>query len=256
MPNFAMRSTFFAKATTLVIVIVAVIFLSGCASSAVQRDAASNIDMGVQNAKNLGNDLTSGDIADSYQNSSQATKGGILGGATGAATGAMAGSSVGFVPGLAVGTILGASYGSYIDANTTLQDQIENRGANIIVLGDQVMIVLPSSRIFNSMTADIKPTAYSTLNLVAKYINGYTKTLVKVGTYTNDLGSQDVNLALSNQQAKSLVKYFTAAGMDARLLVGVGYGGERLVDNNSLEWNKSDNYRIEITFEKLPTRSI
>lgn len=227
-----------------------IVILSGCASSSVQRDAASNIDLGVQNAKNLGDDLTSGDIGDSYQNSSQATKGALLGGATGATIGALS-TSIGFGPGLAVGAIFGASYGAYIDSNTTLQDQLENRGANILVLGDQVMIVISSARIFNDMTSDIKPTAYTTLDLLAHYINGYTKTLVKVAAYTNDTGSTRVNLALSTQQAQNIVKYLVATGLNSRLLYGVGYGGTRLVDRNSLEWNRSDNYRIEITFEKL-----
>lgn len=224
--------------------------LHGCASSDVQRDAASNIDLGVQNAKNLGSSAANGDIADTYQNASQATKGGLMGGAVGAATGAMSGA-VGFLPGAAAGAILGASYGSYIDASTTLADRLDNRGANVIVLGDQILIVIPSARIFNAMSASIKPTAYSTLDLIAEYINGYTKMLVKISAYTNDLGSKRVNLALSNQQAQSVAKYFTASGVDARVLYAAGYGGTRLVDKNALEWDKSDNYRIEITLEKL-----
>ena len=221
-----------------------------CASSGVQRDAASNIDLGVQNAKNLAQSATNGDMADTYQNTSQSTKGAMMGGAAGAVTGAMSGA-IGFVPGVAAGAILGATYGRYIDANTTLADKLDNRGANVVVLGDQVLIVIPSSRIFNSMSASIKPTAYSTLDLVAEYINSYTKMLVKISTYTNDLGSKRVNLALSDQQAQALAKYFTAKGVDARVLYATGYGGTHLVDKISLDWDKSDNYRIEISLEKL-----
>lgn len=224
-------------------------FLSGCASSDVSRDAASNVDMGVQNARNLAGGAGDTSIADSYQNSSQAVKGAIIGGAAGGITGALS-SGVGFIAGAAAGSILGASYGSYIDTNTSLEDQLLNRGANIIVLGDQILIVMPSARIFDDWSAKIKPQAYSTLKLIAQYVNGYTKMLVKISAYTDDTGSKTVDLSLSQQQAENVEKFLVAAGIDARVLYAAGHGGTRLVTRNTGEW-ESDNYRIEITLEKL-----
>ena len=223
--------------------------LSGCASSDVSRDASSNVDVGVQNAKNLYGDAMNGDVSDSYQNASQAAKGAMLGGAAGAATGALS-SGLGVIPGAATGAILGAAYGSYIDTNVSLQDKLENRGANIIVLGDQILIVVPSARLFNPMTATLKPQAYSTLYKVAQYINSYTKMLVKVTAYTDDSGTSSIDLALSKQQAERVAKVLLASGIDARVLYAVGAGGTRLVTKNSMDWD-SDNYRIEITLEKL-----
>lgn len=223
--------------------------LTGCASSNVSRDVSSGVDMGVQNAKNLYDGATGGDLTDSYQNTSQATKGALLGGVAGAATGLMS-SSVGFLPGTAVGAILGASYGAYIDSNANIEDKLINRGVNVVVLGDQVLIVVPSARLFNPMTSKINFSAYSTLDLVICYINCYTKMLVKIAAFTNDMGSCCINRALSDQQARAVAKYFTDNGIDARLLYASGYGGSHLVDSNSKGWD-SDNYRIEITLEKL-----
>lgn len=226
-------------------------FLSGCASSDVQRDAASNVDMGRSNVRSMVDGTGDSDIVDSYQNASQSAKGAILGGTAGAVTGAMS-SGVGAIAGTAVGAVLGASYGSYIDSQTTLEDKLENRGATVVVLGDQILIVLPSSSLFQSMTAGrIKPSAYSTLNLVAQYINHQTKMLVKVSAYTADLGPKSVDLAVSKQQAESVARYLIASGIDARLLYAEGYGGTHLVDKNSLSWSTNENYRIEITLEKL-----
>ena len=222
--------------------------LWNCASSNVSREAAANIDDGVLNAKRL----TSGsaNIAEAYQNSSQTTKGAIIGGTAGAITGALT-SGVGVLPGTATGLIIGASYGNYIDSNTSLEDRLINHGATVIELGDQLMVVLPSSRIFQPFSAEIKPQSYSTLFLVSRYINKYTKMLVKVAAYTNASGSPRVDLVLSQQQAGSVVKFLTASGIDARLLYAVGYGGTNLVERNCGDWDGSDNYRIEITLEKL-----
>lgn len=223
--------------------------LLGCASSNVSRDAATNVDVGVQNARNFANGA-GGDIADLYQNTSQSTKGAVIGGATGALAGAMY-SPLGLITGLATGAILGASYGAYIDVNTSSADRLENRGVNIVNLGDYVLIVLSSSRLFEPMTSTVKLQAYSTLKMVTQYINQHTKTLVKVAAYTNDNGTGDVDTALSQQQAHNVAKVLTELGVNARLLYASGYGGSHLVDSTALGWDQSLNYRVEITYKKL-----
>ncbi len=252
-PVFTKLDALFGKEIVrFIITLVLCIILSNCASSEVSRTAASNIDLGVQNAKNL---LGSGDgdVADAYQNTNQATKGLLIGGTAGAVTGGLAGSGIGTLQGALIGAVLGASYGSYIDTNTSLEDRLENRGATVIVLGDHIMIVLRSARIFYPATSTIKPQSYSTLKLVSSYINQYTKILVKVSAYTNYSGSETADLALSQQQANNVAKMLTAWGVDARILYALGCGGTHLVEKNIPTGNEdgNDNYRIEITLEKL-----
>lgn len=229
--------------------VVSAWFLVGCASSDVSRDAQANVDLGVQNVRGL---VDSGQgISESYWNASQAQKGALLGASAGVAAG-IAYSSLGWVPGGLVGAVLGASYGAYIDAHTTLKDQLENRGVTVVTLGDQILVVIPSARVFYAMTPNIKPAAYSTLNLVGTYINQYTKMLVKVSAYTNCSAAHAYDVSLSQQQANSVVRYFTAIGLDARVLYAAGFGGTHLVNRNDDRWDANDNYRIEITLEKLP----
>lgn len=240
----------FSKKIWLLSVLTVLSFaLISCASSDVSRNAAANVDLGMQNARNLVDGTSDGSIGESYQNASQTTKGAIIGGTAGAITGLLS-PPIGFYAGTAIGGILGAVYGGFIDTNTDLNDQLANRGANIVVLGDQILIVLPSARIFNPNSSTIKPQAYSTLKMVARYINGYTKMLVKVAAYTEDTGSKSIDLALSQQQAEQVSKLLLASGIDARVLYAAGYGGSHLVQKNTLDWD-SDNYRIEITLEKL-----
>lgn len=248
----ARAGSFFRNPKTPVVTLLIILFalLSGCASSNVSRDTASKVDMGFDNANKLGSNVASGDFVESWTNTSQATRGAVLGGATGAVAG-YATSGVGVLPGAVVGAVLGASYGSYFDSESSLADQLTNRGATIVELGDQLLVVLPSARIFDGMTATIKPQAYSTLNLLTAYINGYTKTLVKISAYTDNIGEQSVNLALSKQQAHSVERYLTANHIDARVLYADGFGGTNLVMRHTRDWGKSDNYRLEITLEKL-----
>lgn len=243
------------KNITWIICLTAMIFLlQSCASSCVSRSAENGIDMGVSNARALVCRNT--DVMEMYQNSNQLTKGVVLGGATGAIAGSLA-SEVGFLPGLAIGAILGGAIGAYIDEHTTLLDRLENRGAKIIILGDQVLIVLPSVRVFKGMTSDIRSSAFPLLDATAQLLRCFTKISIKVGAHVNGNGSDCVNRALTHEQANSVVRYLWARGVNARLLVGIGYGGSRPIasctDPCSMGWEQ--NYRIEITLEKLPTSS-
>lgn len=225
--------------------------ISGCASSPVSREAAAGVDLGARNAKLLYKDATDGSFADTYQNSTQATKGAFIGGAAGALTG-YATTGVGVLPGTAIGAILGASFGSYIDAYSTPRDELINRGVNVITLGDQILIEVPSSRIFRPFSPYIKPQAYSTIEMIADYMNKFIKTTVKVAVYTPDTGSKTIDLALSQQQADNVAKILLRSQLNSRLLYAVGCGSSQLVVRNSLDWEGNENYRIEITFEKLP----
>jgi outer membrane protein OmpA-like peptidoglycan-associated protein len=225
--------------------------ITGCASSGVSRNAAAQVDTGSQGAQDFVESLSDGDVSDTYQNSNQTIKGGIVGGALGLMTGALA-SPIGILPGTAGGIILGAAYGSYIDASTTLRDKLINRAANVVVLGDQVLIVIPSERLFHDMTGTIKSSANSTLDVVADYIRRYTKISVKVAADTSCTLSPRVASSLSQQQANSVERYLALKGVNARLLFAVGYGSSKPVQRETDEWGDTDNNRIEITLEKLP----
>jgi outer membrane protein OmpA-like peptidoglycan-associated protein len=75
---------------------------------------------------------------------------------------------------------------------------------------------------------------------------------VKVSAYTDDGGAPEVNLALSKEQAETIVRYLWMRGINTRLLTASGKGGVNKVSNSSYYWGRDVNNRIEITLEKLP----
>lgn len=246
--NWVLKQTFLFS----ILLSTLMIFLQGCASSSVSKEVNDNASVGYQNAASSMKNMGNGSIADSYENTSQTTRGAILGGATGAVVGSLS-QSVGLVPGAAIGAIVGGAYGAYIEANTSLADKLYNRGVKVITLGDQIMLVLRSGRIFNGATAVIRPGAYPTLNLVADYLNTFTTMTVRVAGYTNNSGDPNVTCALTKEQAESIVRYLWMRGVKTRLITAAGMGGTHLVEKNSSDWDHGLNYRIEITTEKLPT---
>ena len=161
-------------------------------------------------------------------------------------------NGIGALPGAVTGAILGGALGAYIDANSNIVDTLKNRGVKLFILGDQVMFVIPSSRLFYELTPSIRYGAYPTLDLIACLIGNYLNMSVKVAAYTSDSGCAAVDQALSQQQADRVVRYLWKKCINTRLIYAVGYGGTHLVTRNTLGWACSDNFRIEITFEKLP----
>jgi outer membrane protein OmpA-like peptidoglycan-associated protein len=225
--------------------------LLGCASSSVSRSAAGEVDTAFENSSSAIAHAGDGNPEDAFQNASQTTKGALIGVTAGAVAGGITAGSVGILPGAAGGAIIGGVLGAYIDYHTNVRDQLENRGVKVLILGDQIMLVLPSAQVFNGMTPDIHAQAYSTLDLVAQLINSYTTMSVRVGAYTNDIGNKEVNQVVAEQQANAIVKYLWTR-LHTRVLSGYGYGGENLIERNNLSWAEGANYRIEITLEKLP----
>ncbi len=239
------------KIRVIGLIFLLVCFLQGCASSDVSRGAASEADKAYLDADYAWSHADEGSVTDAYQNTSQTAKGVVAGGAVGAGVGSF-NSGIGVIPGLAVGAIFGGALGAYIDSHTTLTDKLENRGVKVIVLGDQILLVLPSVLMFNEMTPNIRAHAYSTLDLVAEFISHNPNMSVNVAAYTSASGyPEKVNLALTQQQSAAIARYLWIKGVNTRLLSAAGYGGGKLVTANKPDWN-SDNFRVEITLEKLP----
>ena len=226
--------------------------LSGCASSSVERSAASGVDSAYESSNSAIIHAGDGSVVDKFQNSTQTTKGVLIGATTGGLVGGIASGTSGILPGAAGGAVLGGILGAWIDFHTNLSDQLENRGVKVLVLGDQVMIILQSVWIFQGKSAELRTDATSTLDLVAQFIRRYTTQQVKIAAYSNDINNKAVECYLTQQQSEKLVRYLWPR-LNTRVLTSEGFGGTNLIARNNPVWGDGPNYRVEITFEKLPT---
>lgn len=224
--------------------------LQGCASSAASRGASSQADQAYLETDYAMRHFSDGSVSDAYQNSSQAAKGVVIGGVVGAAAGG-ATSAIGGVAGFGLGAIFGGALGKYIDSHTTLADKLENRHVRVIEMGDQIMIVINSTTLFFQNSSNIRSDAYETLDLVSQYINRYPNMSVKIAAYTSAAEPERVSRPLSQQQADNVMKYLWNRHINTRLLYAEGGSSSKLVTANTANWD-SDNYRVEITLEKLP----
>jgi len=177
----------------------------------------------------------------------------ITGLVTGAASGAVIGGIAGAgLVGAAVGTVTGGIIGHIIQTHQTLVQYLIYNGVQVVQVGDQVLLILPSDRFFMPDSANINPAYYRVLNHVGLFLSLFHKIDVRISGYTDNCGSWRRNLALSKLQAQMMVNYFWNYDIDARLLYPVGYGEADPIANNMTPQGRRMNRRIEITLTKIP----
>ena len=88
--------------------------------------------------------------------------------------------------------------------------------------------------------------SYPELDKVVLMLKSNPQTKIEIGGYTDNIGEQRLNLALSENRAKVILNYFVSKGIDENRLLYKGYGGTKSVAPNDSEENKKKNRRVEI----------
>ncbi len=178
-----------------------------------------------------------------------------LGVAAGAAGGAVIGGAASGPPGFVVGGTMGALWGgvvgSIFEHHYTLIDKLIYNGVQVVRVGDEVLLILPSDKFFYTNSPNLRPSYYPVLNMVAELIKGTPKLDVKVAAFTDNVGSWRRNLSLTREQSDHMVKYLWAAGVDTRLMVAAGFGDMDPIASNFTQFGRYQNRRVEITLRKI-----
>jgi outer membrane protein OmpA-like peptidoglycan-associated protein len=159
--------------------------------------------------------------------------GAVVGGVIGAATGsknqrekAAAGAAAGAV----IGGLLGNRIGAYMDKQeadlrNAMASTISQNNATIQRNNEQMLTATFKSDVFfdvNSST--IKPGGYAELDRVANVLAQYPQTMIRVEGHTDQTGSEQYNLQLSERRANAVKNALTQKGIDAARITPVGMG--------------------------------
>jgi outer membrane protein OmpA-like peptidoglycan-associated protein len=100
---------------------------------------------------------------------------------------------------------------------------------------------------FDFAKADIKPESEPALGEMAKLLQSHPALRVWVVGHTDNVGSVESNVALSEARAVSVVRYLTQkSGVDARRLASRGVGPFSPVESNLSEEGRAHNRRVEL----------
>lgn len=184
---------------------------------------------------------------------SSATKGAAIGAAGGAVIGAISGSDAQerrkrALIGAGVGALAGGAVGAYMDRQEAeLRRELEGTGVSVTRKGDDITLNMPGNITFRTGSADLDSKFFAVLDSVAKVVNKYDKTLVEVAGHTDSVGSDDLNMRLSQRRADTVARYLAGRGVNEQRLIPIGAGKTRPIASNDTEEGRAMNRRVELT---------
>ncbi len=131
-------------------------------------------------------------------------------------------------------------------------DPARSDGCPTKVIVTKAQIVILDKIYFDFNKSTIKPISHPLLAEIAQVINSNPQIkLIEVGGHTDDVGSDDYNLKLSQARVDAVVKHLIKFGkVDATRLTAVGYGETKPIESNENEEGRAMNRRVEFNILK------
>jgi len=181
---------------------------------------------------------------------SNALKGGVIGAGAGGVAGGVIGhqfgnTALGAIIGAAVGGTTGALIGKAMDKRAAEMKQ-DMQGAKIERVGEGIKITFDSGLLFDIDKSDLRSEAKTNLQSLAKILNKYPDTDILVEGDTDNTGSEDYNLKLSERRAQSVANYLMGLGVPGSRISNVGLGKSNPIASNDTDYDRQQNRRVEV----------
>ena len=98
---------------------------------------------------------------------------------------------------------------------------------------------------FETASSALLPTSKTELNALIKLLNDNPTIRIQIGGHTDNVGSSENNLRLSEERAKSVVEYLVTNGIEEKRLSSKGYGERQPIATNESEEGRQINRRTE-----------
>jgi outer membrane protein OmpA-like peptidoglycan-associated protein len=117
---------------------------------------------------------------------------------------------------------------------------------------DRGLVLTLGDVLFTTGKADLKSGATGNLNKLATFLDKYPDRNVAIQGYTDSVGREDYNQALSERRAESVKSYLTAQGIGATRLTASGKGRSDPVADNDSASGRQQNRRVEVVISNPP----
>jgi outer membrane protein OmpA-like peptidoglycan-associated protein len=174
----------------------------------------------------------------------QQERGTNTGALIGAVGGAILGQAIGrntvaTILGAGIGAAIGGISGNQIGAYMDRQEQelraamAQTQAASIQRTQNVLTATFKSQVLFDFDSSTLKPGAYSEMDRVARILNKYPQTTIRVEGYTDQTGSEAYNQALSERRAMAVKNALTQRDVDPARIQTVGYGESQPISSNA-----------------------
>lgn len=192
------------------------------------------------------------------QPATRTQRGAAVGTGIGAATGALAGQMIGrdtkgtligAAVGAAVGGVAGGGIGRMMDnQETEFRQQLAGvEGANVQRNANTLALTFKSDTLFDVDSSALKPGFYDELTRVSRVLNQYPQTSIMIVGHTDSTGSEAYNQQLSERRSATVKNALVGQGVNPARITAIGYGETSPIADNSTEYGRQLNRRVEIT---------
>jgi outer membrane protein OmpA-like peptidoglycan-associated protein len=179
----------------------------------------------------------------------KSTKGAAIGTAAGGAMGAVIGrasgnTGLGAIIGATVGGATGAVIGRKMDKQA---EEIKKTvpDAKVERVGEGIVVEFNSNVLFAFDKSNLSGDSESTLNKLVTVLTKYPDTNIELQGHTDDKGSDKYNQSLSERRAKEVSRYLNDKGITAKRVTVKGFGETIPKYDNSTESGRAQNRRVE-----------
>ncbi|MGA9179314.1 MAG: OmpA family protein [Desulfobacterales bacterium] len=173
------------------------------------------------------------------QQESGTKTGALLGAAAGALLGQAIGrNTVATILGAGIGAAVGGISGNQIGAYMDRQEQdlraamAQSEAASIQRTQNVLTATFKSEVMFDFDSSTLKPGAYQEMDRVARILNKYSQTTIRVEGHTDSKGSEAYNQILSEKRAMAVKNALVQRGVDPARIQTVGYGESQPISSN------------------------
>ncbi|MDE2292551.1 MAG: OmpA family protein [Elusimicrobia bacterium] len=109
---------------------------------------------------------------------------------------------------------------------------------------------------FDTGKADLKPGAEGTLRLVAAVLLRHPELHLTVNGHTDDVGSPEYNMWLSQNRAETVKRYLISQGVLGESIRALGFGETKPIAPNDCEEHRAKNRRVEFVLSRKAWGSV
>ncbi|MBS3914930.1 MAG: PD40 domain-containing protein [Bacteroidetes bacterium] len=93
---------------------------------------------------------------------------------------------------------------------------------------------------------DLKQESFVELETVVNLLRNNPAIKIEISGHTDNTGSEEHNIVLSENRAKSVQNYLISKGISAKRIIAKGFGSRNNIDDNNTEKGRANNRRIEM----------
>ena len=184
----------------------------------------------------------------SFKKLNKEQRGAIIGAGAGGALGAVIGKknpALYAIAGSVVGGVAGAVIGKYMDKQAEKLKKDLDVLADVERVGEGIKITMKSGVLFDFNSSKVNPLVNDNLIKFAETLKQYPDTEILVAGHTDNVGTEQYNMTLSQQRANSVANVLKTNNVSRSRLTVLGYGEKNPVADNTAESGREQNRRVE-----------